>query len=484
MANDIYSDQDELSQFPSPVNPLETLGLDPDEVRANPDLLKGLGASDSSKYQPPTSGPVRPPSNGASAPTPEPSDPESYGMEGLGMLSKEMKSASKAAGEVPTTPPAELERLSAQRDKLSTPAPLYDTATGKRLDQTQEYNAATGKTESFNPKEGIGGKIWRGVRGGIFGLATGGIPGAIVGAVEPDKIAGGHAYNAPNKAYMQAEQRREQQLGATDTDLSNARSNWKGAVDASKAKAGEYRSNAALGKDLTTGATGLMNAANKPETENQKTDAKIKLTQAEFDQRRQNMMTDPNLKKLSPINRMLYMANGKVPDPQKPDEADVTAQQIARATTVFKLQHGGQEPQNLEDFNQIISAAKGTLGKADNKQDQIDAGNLRVAARSAERNLKNLTDMQKHSYLLPKEAKADLAQKIQDAQDEYDELQNKLTGDTKKTATATPAPSATPAPAAQPKSKPAPAPDGTRRQAPNGTIEVKQNGQWVPEARQ
>ena len=157
-------------------------------------------------------------------------------------------------------------------------------------------------------------KVWRGVRGGLIGLATGGIPGALVGSLEPQDISGGTAYGAPNKQYGRAEDTRQQQLAATGEELKTAQQNWKDAVDAAKAKTGEYRANAALGKDLTTGATALINAENKPETEENKTKAKVKLSQQEFDQRSQQLQADPNLRTLSPLQKALYMANGELPD--------------------------------------------------------------------------------------------------------------------------------------------------------------------------
>ena len=378
MANEYKSglaDQDELTGFPSAANPLTAMGIDPDEARANPGLLEQLRSQSMGKPNvdqavSTATAPPRAPKQ-ASAQTAgtiggagdTKPDAESYGLEGLGQLSASMKKASQAAEEVPTNTPEDITSLSQRREKLAMPAPRFDPKTGKQLKETQEYDPDTGQMVSINPKASTGQKIWRGVRGGLVGALTGGIPGAVIGAVEPQDIPGGKAYNAPSKAYELAEQRREQALGATDTSLENARKNWQEAVKAQQAKAGEFDKVAALGKDLTAGATGLINAENKPETEENKTKAKLELSQKEFEQRQQQLQTDPELSKLSPLNKMLYMANGKVPDPREPNEAEINAAQIARAMTVFKMQHGGKMPQTLEEFNSVIAAAKGDLAK-------------------------------------------------------------------------------------------------------------------------
>lgn len=391
------TDQDELSQFPSAANPLTSLGIDPDMARANPDLLASLNAQvPGATVRPsaPIPGPMTMPTGDdeqAAAPAPSvtaagraggagdtpsststgttatpapPTTPTEYGMAGLGMLDQNAQMATKAAGDIPTTNP-DVDRLTAQRDKLATPPSLYDPKTGKMLSQTQEYDPATGQPISINPKPSVGQRIWRGVRGGLVGLAAGGIPGAIVGSLEPQDIPGGTAYGAPNSAFQKAETRRGQELGATDTDLDTSFKNWKDQVDAAKAKASEFRANAGIGKDETTGATGMENATTDAQREkdtaaNNSPAAKLQLNQDEFNQRQQRVATMPHL---SPLQKTLYMLNGKIPDPQQPNEAEVNAAQAARALTVFKMSHGGQGPKTLEDFNQIQSAARGMMDR-------------------------------------------------------------------------------------------------------------------------
>jgi hypothetical protein len=464
--NNWQTDNDELGTFPSAASPLTSMGIDPDEARANPELMARLtrGSNPPSAQQRLVAGPGpggRLPSDAqrtriavigqtggaGDASTPSapsvpaagaPTDAHGYGMEGLGTLSKAIKGSSQAAEDIQTQTPQEITDLQSRREKLATPAPRFDPKTGKPLATTQEYDPDTRQMVDVNPKASTGQKIWRGLRSAVIGLLTGGIPGAAVGAIEPQDIRGGEAYNAPNKQYQQAETRREQQLGATDTSLDNARKNWAEAVKARLAQASEYGKVAGLGKDIVTGATGLINAENKPETEENKTKAKLELTQKEFQERQRQLQSDPRLSKLPPIQKALYLANGKLPDPREPNEAEINAQQIARGMTIFKNSHGGKAPATLEEWNSVMQASKGELGKGgqQSKEDQIEAGNLRTAARSAEKHLHDLQDLSKHSYLLPPDGKKDLQDKIKAAQDEYDDLQSQLTGKGEATAPA------------------------------------------------
>jgi hypothetical protein len=78
--------------------------------------------------------------------------------------------------------------------------------------------------QPLNPQDpeyrpGIGTRIARGVRSGLVGLATGGIPGAVVGAVEPGQIRGGSAYGAPVKQFNIDTARRAAQAGVLDKQM-------------------------------------------------------------------------------------------------------------------------------------------------------------------------------------------------------------------------------------------------------------------------
>ena len=201
---------DELGQFPSAASPLTAMGIDPDEARANPELMARLTVNPSAAKERLAAGPGAinrvgdPRPNGAPPPhvtatrqtggasavpndptdagntftpsapsvpaTGAPTDPYGYGMEGLGTLSKAAKSSSQAAEDIQTQTPQEITDLQSQREKLATPAPRFDPSTGKGLPKTQEYDPQTGQMVDIDPKASTGQKIWRGLRSAGIGL--------------------------------------------------------------------------------------------------------------------------------------------------------------------------------------------------------------------------------------------------------------------------------------------------------------------------
>lgn len=67
-------------------------------------------------------------------------------------------------------------------------------------------------------------RFGRGLKSAAIGLVTGGLPGALVGALEPGQIRGGTSYDAPNKAYQEDEAARQGNLAAdtqSRTDILN-----------------------------------------------------------------------------------------------------------------------------------------------------------------------------------------------------------------------------------------------------------------------
>jgi hypothetical protein len=167
-------------------------------------------------------------------------------------------------------------------------------------------------------------------------------------------------------AYQKAEQRRQQELSANTDASTSAMANWKQAVDAQKAKAAEYRATGTLGKDLTSGAKDLMEVPINQETadaaklraQNESPDAKLKLSQDEFNQRTQQSQR----LRLNPTQRAIYIATGKVPDPQQETEAEFKSAAVAKAIKAL-----GHQPANLEELNQVMSAASGGLDKGTGK---------------------------------------------------------------------------------------------------------------------
>lgn len=443
MADDKFDQDDNgLGMFPSAANPLTAMGIDPDMARANPDLLAALNpnaAVHGDEPAKPIAGPVSMPTEepepasssakaagalgGAQAPPP-PQSATDYGMAGLSSLNQNAKMATDATADIPTTSP-EIDRLAAQRAKFAAPAPLYDPQTGKMLDKTTEIDPKTGQPITINPKPSAGTRIWRGVRGGLQGLLAGGIRGGLLGAVNP-VLEGGEAYGAPNKAYQSAEQQREETLGSTDASLKTAFDNWKQQVNAGKERASEFRANATLGKDLTTGSTGMQNAAtdaarekdtaakNAADSPEAKDAAALKLNQQQVDQRTARAAQ----MKLSPLNRTLYILNGKVPDPREPNEAEVNAAQAARALVVFKAQHNGQGPQTLEDFNSIQAAARGALDKGKGKGDANNDDEVGSIVADATEKKQQFADQWKRqpdgSYTTPDFSKRITAAEFQD----------------------------------------------------------------------
>jgi hypothetical protein len=369
MADDKFSagltDQDEMSQFPSAVNPLTALGIDPDMARANPALLAALNPAGlgGDTPQPKADAPSIPgalamPSGepdasvataakvgGAgdapqAAPTTTPAAPTTatdYGMAGLASLNQNADLATQAAKDIPTSNP-EVDRLAAMKEKLGTQAPLYDTKTGKMLSQTTVIDPATGQPTTIDPKPTTGTRIWRGVRGGLQGLLTGGIRGGLLGAIDP-ALEGSQAYGAPNSAYQKAEQQREGKAAATDSNLDTAFKNWKDQMDATKARIGEFRADGTLGKDLTTGSVGMQNAATaaqKANTAQQVADNKPDAQPKTYEE----LVTAANLEK----------------DPAKKAAYQSAADQIQK-TEVKKFSTQAPRPSAEEQENASLTAA-------------------------------------------------------------------------------------------------------------------------------
>lgn len=397
---DNYED-DELSQFPSAANPLAAMGLDPDQVRSNPDLLAAYIAKNGGGeggYQPSQAGMPRdavdtsklPPGEGgpqdvqqsAAPPPAAPTSANDYAMHGLDELKKNAGLAGEAASAIRTDDPA-AEALMARRSKLAAPVPLNDPTTGK---MRSSVNVPTvddqGRvvTQAVNPKPSVGSRIWRGVRGGLTGTLQKGVLGGIEGALDPS-TAGQQAYGAPSTAYQKLDANRKDAVGATDADLLNQFKLAKDRVDAQKAQAGEFGKVATLDKDLTTGATGVLNAGSeagkvqneadklKAETPEAKAKAATMLDEAEYNQR--NARADAQ--HMTGINRLLYVLNKKIPDPRQPSEGEITAQAAVKALAADNLAHGlpaNTPPSSLEQYNRIQSAARGGLDKGAGKVDK------------------------------------------------------------------------------------------------------------------
>ena len=187
----------------SVVSPMRAAGLDPQDPRALA-LFKNLAGggvgmpgadnaaapSPSSLSTPAAPAPAAPAVPASVSPSGQPSTSD-IGRIALSRAMGEMNSLPSAADELSQENSAEA-RLQADRAKLGQnlryPVRQGDPNSGKML---PEYRPSVGQ------------RILRGVRGAVVGLGTGGIPGAIRGAVAPDSTWGGTAYGAPNTAGQQ-----------------------------------------------------------------------------------------------------------------------------------------------------------------------------------------------------------------------------------------------------------------------------------------
>lgn len=476
-------DSDDLSQYPNAANPLTALGIDPDEARANPRLLDSLNAQAKPNWDMTWNATQKPPDQ--SAPTPAaPAVPTlaSQGQEGVTGELRTAKSEEDAASKLGTVDPS---ILAAQK------------ARDEAADKAQSFNDA-----SYRPS--IGERIWRGVRGGLTGLAN--KKGLIPGILSPGSV-GATPYGAPNDAGQAEQGKLMEAERTTGRTYDEALENWKRAQEARKEGLGATKDAATAYGGAAGHAAGLMTSENKSESENEKSAAKLKLSQDEFDQRSKRLQTDPELSKLSPINRALYLANGKIPDPQRPTEGELTAQEIARGMVIFKNQHGGKGPQSLEEFNSVISAAKGELGKggktgASVQQERLIADKKNSAIEKATRDFAGAIG--------DKEALGEYQSALQEAQNAYEEDSALLAGgnpgphqvvNVDKNGQVTWAPqAAAPLPAVQPNTPAVPPggpivapavaprglppatnlPDGTTATGKKGEQFIVRGGQWQP----
>ncbi len=392
---------DDMSMFPSAVSPLEQMGLTAEQVRANPELLKSFASSEQPSMPTPTKSVPGLPSMPITenvAPKASPSAVAAGAAGGAGAASVPTDSPtteSPTAGDYTKAGLPGVAGIEQQAQNNAMRTSQAEEALGGQMgtvpaqiqqDQQARDAAQAASVDPSQYKASLGQKIWRGVRGGLVGGLTGGVPGALLGVIEPQDISGGTAYGAPGKGYDEATAKQAADVKAKTQSYQEALDNFKLAQDA------RTKSLDAL-KEARSGYGGVAteaNAAKNADTaaarvpieqqtaEQNSPAAKLKLSQDEFDQRGAQLQSDPQLQKLSPINKILYRLNGKVPDPREPNEAEITAAQAARALVVFRASHGGKDPQTLEDFNSVQAAARGMLDRGATK-DTDDAVSSIVA---------------------------------------------------------------------------------------------------------
>jgi len=443
---------------------------------------------------------------------------EGFGKEGLGLLKTNLQNATDAAGQIQTTNPA-LEKLQTRAAALRTPGALFDPATGKRLEQTSEqiYDPATGemKTVTVNPKPGAGQRIWRGVRGGLIGLMRNGIRGGILGAIDP-AAEGSTAYGAPSTAYQKLDEQRQQQLAATDAGEKDVMDAWKEAQGASRAKAAELRANAGLGEHLVSGATSMEDADTKAKNEKRLEDdnspeGKAAARKALIKQRYDDAIAAGKPE----AEARDYSLDIKPERPEQPNEA--VMQSIIRRQAIVDLTRSlGHAPSTDDEWERVANRIAQMSGKpkggGKNAENENRAASIYADAAEEQKIFRS-----KYRQL-PKTGRWRNTEKAHEDDEPISNEEFKMLADRIRTKAneklagmgyainesgalippsgpvAAPAPAAAPAPSpsaaaagalggagAPPPAKPMAAPDGTRRQAPDGSIEVKRAGQWVKE---
>jgi hypothetical protein len=172
------------------------------------------------------------------------------GLQGVRGALSAAQQASDVASELRTDSAPNTAPLDTKIAGESTTTPYYDPKTGKVSDAA--------KAAGYAP--GTGTKILRGLRSGAIGLMTGGIPGAVVGAIEPQDIEGGTAYSAPDRAYQTTEQMRQNSLASDQAQRASILQNFKDQTDRRKESTGILKDVVTGYNDASKGATGLQNA--------------------------------------------------------------------------------------------------------------------------------------------------------------------------------------------------------------------------------
>jgi hypothetical protein len=343
------------------LSPLTTAGIDPDQARMDRAgtmaKLTNSGVA-APWWEQPQQGQQGPTQMASATPPPQPSAvPAGVTPSGkpsladnnagtIGLMQSDYAKASKdvdAEANQPdlatTTAP-----LQTQRTKDATAINAYDPQTGKVLDKY---------------KPSFGQRLMRGVEG----FAGGGI----LGAIDP-KLGGAEAYGAPSQQYGRDVQQQQGRVASDDQQLKNAADNWKATSDRLKQIANERRALATAGKDVT-GASNQQQQipidkekadTGQEEAYNNSPEGKAEAAKQLSAETLTSRAAQADQMKLAGTNRVLFMANGKIPDPRQ-----ATAEEIAQAqaTKVFTLENG-HPPQTLADYTKIRQAAKGEAGGA------------------------------------------------------------------------------------------------------------------------
>lgn len=296
-----WADGSDLAGISRSTDPLSRAGYDPDDVRADPALRKMVMQSAASPYglsllqaagidtsnarpgtatpQPIPNAPVTAPRMVPAVATPAPAAPaggvgnastaprttatmptatsaqpsgsltqpdlDDYAREALGKELNLGDTASQMATQMANAKGPDTSALDARIANDAAPTPYRDPKTGGVLPSAEQYKP-TGWQE-----------FGRGLKSAAIGLVTGGIPGAVVGALEPEDIRGGKAYGAPNRAYDVTETQRQNDLTAAQNQRTNLLQAFKDATDQRKQTFQLVKDAAGAENDVLTGTKNL-----------------------------------------------------------------------------------------------------------------------------------------------------------------------------------------------------------------------------------
>lgn len=217
---------------------------------------------------------------------------------------------------------------------------------------TQGRDAQGNLLPQYRPS--VGQRIVRGVQG----FAQNGLRGVLTAP-----------YGAPNDAYQGQEAQRQAQLaamrqrlqyrqGANAADqtamkeIGTADTNVGSRFDAVATAANQKQTADAATQNAATNATKEGREAYNESPEAKAATSDMQLAQA-------NKKADAL--GLKGMNRILFLANGKIPDPRQPTDDEIATHQ---ATQIF-TQQNGHPPQTLEEFNEVRRSAKGADKQVD-----------------------------------------------------------------------------------------------------------------------
>lgn len=385
MANNEWAEGSDLAGMSRSGNVLQQLGYDPDEVRMKPTLRDELMAKLAGPYAAErTAAPVQVAQN-----TPPPAlaspNPRSQNGNDISAPSGQPRLFNRVQPTVPqqpvpstlgsatvdasTTTPATSASVSSTGTSSAAPSNTVDitnarSAADKLLapepdipDTTREDTMISAKSIPLNQrdpmyKEGTAGKVGRGFKGFAVGLARGGVPAALGGAVDP-ALVGQKAYGAPNSDYDIDDETRKAQLGLAQKQKLDALARFKMQADLRKQQdtashdAGEIaNATAKLPNEATTASADMLRAqSGTPDAKQKESENQFKENQSRADKMG-----------LKGSQRTLYLANGKLPDPRQATAEDIGR---AQATAAWHRDNPGKQP-GLDDIRSINAAVSGS----------------------------------------------------------------------------------------------------------------------------